>query len=144
MLPVCQYSTIISLTYRQQFLKFNAGGNMSQTQKFPVPEGFGKLFNEAIKRNPDLSLREVARRWGMSPSFLVRILAGERGLPDDKKLLDLARALNIVPPERLLIEAGRVTKPKQKILLRSLSALSDADMEKVLKFTKKLEDKKKS
>ena len=51
------------------------------------------------------SLRETARRAGMSPSYLSRVLARKREPPSDATLIQLALALDILPPELLLIAA---------------------------------------
>ena len=83
-----------------------------------VPDGFLKLIATRMAEQ-GLSLRAVAKLAGMSPAFLSRILSGERGLPSNEDLLELAKALGIRPPALLLIEAGRL--PTRGV------ALSEAD-----------------
>jgi transcriptional regulator with XRE-family HTH domain len=78
-----------------------------------------------------LSLREVAHRAGLSPSFLSRVLAGERGLPPNDVLLDLAKALGVRPPVMLLLQAGRIPT-------RSLGQYTDSEMEMILKAVEQL------
>ena len=95
-----------------------------------VPEGFRRLVEERM-REEGLSLRAVAERAGLSPSFLSRILSGERGLPPNEILLDLARALGVDPPALLLVQAERIPT-------RSLGELSDKDMQQVLKSIQSL------
>jgi transcriptional regulator with XRE-family HTH domain len=90
-----------------------------------IPQGFVKLVEEQ-RLAEGLSLRDVAQLAGLSPSFLSRVLSGERGLPSNEVLLDLAKALRIDPPELLLVQAERIPT-------RSLGKLSDGDLELVLK-----------
>jgi transcriptional regulator with XRE-family HTH domain len=88
----------------------------------------------------DMSLREVCRQADISPAFLSRILSGERGLPSDEVIIRVAEALDIEPPERLLIEAGRtgdnlkdiLSKPHVPDLLRALGPLTEAQRKELL------------
>ncbi len=79
----------------------------SDTGKVEVLKEFRDLITGAFERQ-DMSLRQTAAAAGISPAFLSRILAGERGLPDDDTLLRLGRALDIKPPEQVLVAAGRL------------------------------------
>jgi transcriptional regulator with XRE-family HTH domain len=102
--------------------------------------GFQKLVKGAMERQ-GISLREVARRSSVSPSFLSRILMGERGLPSNELILKIAAALDIQPSERLLIEAGRVpenlkaslAKPLAPALLRATGTLTNEEMQDLMK-----------
>lgn len=76
-----------------------------------VFEEFVKLFEEHLEKNK-LTLMEVADKVEMSQSYLSRILSRERGLPSDEKVLQMAKALKINPPESLLIVAGRIPATK--------------------------------
>lgn len=83
----------------------------------------------------------MAAKAHVSPAFLSRILNREPGLPSDKAILRLAEALDLQPPERLLIEAGRVPEEWKPALsqvgapelLRSFGELSEDDHEKLVK-----------
>ena len=73
-----------------------------------VPDSFRACIKEHMDLL-DISLRQVAAQTGISPAYLCRLLAGERGLPpDDAMILKLAEVLGIDPPEALLVEADRV------------------------------------
>ena len=94
-----------------------------------------------------MSLNQLADRSGVSPAFLSRILNRQRGLPSDKTILRLAQVLDLEPPERLLIEAGRIpeelkalmlSQPQIPELLRATGELSEADLQEVLKTVKSL------
>lgn len=89
-----------------------------------VPAGFRKLVEQRMEAQ-HLSLRGLARRAGISPSFLSRILSGERGLPEDEVILKLAKALCVQPPALLFLEAGRIPA-------RSLDRLSEEEIQRVL------------
>jgi len=95
-----------------------------------VPEGFRNLVN-ARMREEGLSLREVAQRAGLSPSFLSRMMSGERGLPPNEDLLRLAKALCVRPPVLLLVQAERIPT-------RSLGEVTDAEMEQLLRAIREL------
>ena len=109
---------------------------MTSTNKFAVPRGFLDLVKKR-QATLGLSLREISVRAGISVSFLSRILLGDRGLPSDDIILRIAAALDIKPPEKLLIEAGRA--PQRTLpLLRASSELSPEDFNKVLKLAAEL------
>lgn len=95
-----------------------------------VPQGFRALVEKQM-REEGLSLRTVAQRAGLSPSFLSRILSGERGLPTNEVLLDLAQALEVDPPALLLVQAERIPT-------RSMGELSDQERRLVLKSIQSL------
>jgi transcriptional regulator with XRE-family HTH domain len=93
-----------------------------------------------------ISLNQLAEKAGVSPAFLSRILNKERGLPSDKAILQLAKVLDLQPPELLLIEAGRIpaelkpalTKPGIPELLRAVGKLSETEQEVVRKTVEAL------
>jgi len=82
-----------------------------------------------------LSFRNVAPQAGISASFLSRILTGKRKLPSDTAILQLATALNIVPPERLLVEAGRIPPDRPEVvqLFRATGDLTAKEVSQVLR-----------
>jgi transcriptional regulator with XRE-family HTH domain len=92
-------------------------GGMGSKIKFEVPEEFRALITRAMDKQ-QLSLRGVAALVGISPAFFCRIMTGERGLPDDEVLLRLGHALDIQPPEQVLVAAGRLPQG-----LKNLAAL---------------------
>jgi transcriptional regulator with XRE-family HTH domain len=93
-----------------------------------------------------ISLNQLAEKAGVSPAFLSRILNKERGLPSDKAILRLAEVLDLQPPERLLIEAGRIpaglkpalTQPRIPELLRAVGRLGETEQEELLKTVEAL------
>ena len=117
---------------------------MVMEEKFVVPEGFKNLVNERMSEL-GLSLRQLAKRADISPSFLSRILSGERGLPDDKDILRLADALEIQRPERLLVEAGRIPERRSMIpLMRATSELTEQEIRQVLRVARDLAKRRRS
>jgi transcriptional regulator with XRE-family HTH domain len=108
-----------------------------------APEGFVNLLREGME-GQKISLNQLAYRTGVSPAFLSRILNGERGLPSDKIILRLAKLLDLEPPERLLIEAGRIpeelrpmlSQPQIPELLRAADKLSETELEQLVKTVK--------
>lgn len=111
---------------------------MQRRMKRLAPEGFVTMVREAIEKRK-ISLNQLAKRGGISAAFLSRILTRERSLPSDKAILRIARILDI-DPQRLLIEAGRVSeelrstlsRPLVPALLRATGDLSETDMQKVI------------
>lgn len=118
---------------------------MRRPPKLPAPSGFIKLVREAMNRQK-ISLNQLAEKARVSPAFLSRILSKQRGLPSDKAILQLARVLDLQPPERLLIEAGRIPEELKPALsqsripelLRAAGTLSDSEQEELLKTAKSL------
>jgi transcriptional regulator with XRE-family HTH domain len=118
---------------------------MRRRPRHVAPEGFVNLLREGMERQT-ISLNQLAYRAGVSPAFLSRILNGERGLPSDKIILRLARLLDLEPPERLLIEAGRIpeelrpmlSQPQIPELLRAADKLSETELEQLVKTVEAL------
>jgi transcriptional regulator with XRE-family HTH domain len=113
---------------------------MRRRPRQPAPESFVLLLQKLMAKQ-GISLNELARQAGLSPAFLSRILNKERGLPSDKAILRLASVLDLEPPERLLIEAGRIPEelrpamrqPQMPTLLRATGKLSEEDFQEVIK-----------
>jgi transcriptional regulator with XRE-family HTH domain len=103
------------------------------------------MLREGMDREKT-SLNQLAQKARVSPAFLSRILNKERGLPSDKVILRLAQVLDLEPPERLLIEAGRIpeelkpylSQPRIPALLRAAGKLSETEQEDLLKIVKSL------
>lgn len=117
--------------------------------KFEVPAEFCELIARALEKQ-DMSMRQAAARASISPAFLSRILAGERGLPDDATLLRLGEALDIHPPEQVLVAAGRLPKGMKDLAalyLRATGPLNRQESREVMRAVEglilKFEKKKK-
>ena len=118
---------------------------MRRPPKLPAPAGFIKVLREGMNRRK-ISLNQLAEKAGLSPAFLSRILNKERGLPSDKAILRLAEVLDLQPPERLLIEAGRIpeemkpalSQPRIPELLRAVGKLSETEQQELLKMAEAL------
>jgi transcriptional regulator with XRE-family HTH domain len=118
--------------------------------KHPAPQGFIDLLQESMQKR-GISLNQLAVRAGISPAFLSRILNRQRGLPSDSAILRLAQLLDLQPPERLLIEAGRISKEmrdqlsasQMPALLRTLGKLNDTDLQEVARVAEALALKQK-
>ncbi len=101
-----------------------------------VPQGFRDLIKKRMEL-VNMSLRTVASEVGVSPAYLSRLLSGERGLPpDDTLILKLADVLQIVPPERLLVEAKRVPDTLLPALLSAQEAVSTEDINAAMRELK--------
>lgn len=101
-----------------------------------VPQGFRDLIKRQMEK-VNLSLRTVASEVGVSPAYLSRLLSGERGLPpDDTLILKLAEVLQIVPPDRLLVEAKRVPDTLLPALLSAQEAVTTEDINAAMRELK--------
>jgi transcriptional regulator with XRE-family HTH domain len=82
---------------------------------------FIKLVKDALEKER-YSARELALKIGVAPSYITRVLGGERNPPSSEIIEDISKVLNI-NPDRLLMEAGRLP-----VFLRSTGALTDDDL----------------
>lgn len=116
---------------------------MAEAKSYKVPKPFVDLVRGELDRH-GLTFRDMKRRAGISASFLSRMLTGKRKLPSDKMLLRLAVALDIVPPEKLLIEAGRMPpgRPEVVQLFRATGDLTAKEVNQVLKVVKQIKQRK--
>jgi transcriptional regulator with XRE-family HTH domain len=113
---------------------------MRRRPKRVAPEGFINLLREGMEKRR-ISLNQLADQASVSPAFLSRILNKQRGLPSDKTILRLAELLDLQPPERLLIEAGRIPEELKAILsqsqipelLRAADKLSETELQQLIK-----------
>ncbi|HLD29193.1 MAG TPA: helix-turn-helix transcriptional regulator [bacterium] len=81
------------------------------------------LFRDILKRemkSRNLGIREFSRRVGMDPSFLSKILSGQRNPPQEEFLLKKIAEILEVDPDHLLFSCGRIPG-------RYLSFFSDPD-----------------
>ena len=116
---------------------------MSETKSYKVPKSFVDLvIGEMVRQG--LSFRDVAPHAEISASSLSRMLTGKRKLPSDNKLLRIAAALNIVPPEKLLVEAGRIPSDRPEVvqLFRSTGDLTAKEVRQVLKVVEQIKQQK--
>jgi len=92
------------------------------------------LVREAMARRR-ISLNQLAKRGGISAAFLSRVLNGERSLPSDRKILRLARILDLAPAEQLLVAAGRIPEGLKLVmpaLLRATDDLSATEIQELM------------
>jgi transcriptional regulator with XRE-family HTH domain len=107
---------------------------MLRRTKHQAPEGFVMLVREAMARRR-ISLNQLAKRGGISAAFLSRVLNGERSLPSDRKILRLARILDLAPAEQLLVAAGRIPEGLKLVmpaLLRATDDLSATEIQELM------------
>jgi len=81
-----------------------------------MPKGFGDYVRErreALREQDDrYSVRQVAQRIGVEPSFLSKVERGEVPPPSEGKIVALARELG-ADPDVLLALAGKVSSDLQ-------------------------------
>lgn len=81
-----------------------------RTQQLALPAPMNGLFVRTVRltmEHKGISGEELARRTGISPSYLSRVLSGERTPPADSVIEQIAEALGL-NPDRLLVDAGRL------------------------------------
>ncbi len=71
-------------------------------------ESFGALLRR-LRKSSSLSLEDLSRKIGISPSYLSRLERGQRQPPPGSVITRMAEALN-VPPLPLLVSAGILTR----------------------------------
>jgi transcriptional regulator with XRE-family HTH domain len=120
---------------------------MTVQEPTAAPDRFVRLLDKSINAQR-LSLREVARRIDVSIAYLSRLLNKQRGLPADKTITKMEKALQIEPGV-LFDAAGRhdaiaskvLKNDKARQLLRSLEPLTDQEFAQVLKVAQDLATK---
>jgi HTH-type transcriptional regulator, competence development regulator len=89
---------------------------------------FGDYIRERREKfreeSPDFSVRKVAAKIGVQPSYLSKVERGEQAPPSEAKIVLLARALD-EDPDVLLALAGKVSKDLQKVILRRPRMFAD-------------------
>jgi transcriptional regulator with XRE-family HTH domain len=111
---------------------------MATQQPTAAPEPFVRLLRETIEEQ-GLSLREFGRRIGASTAYMSRLVQKKRGLPADKTITKMEKALNI-DHGTLLAAAGRhnpkagkaIMNPRLRQLIYSLEPLTDEQLDKVV------------
>ena len=79
-----------------------------------------------------VSARGLAARTGMSSTYAIKMMAGERNPPSDRFIRKIANALE-VDYERLLLYAGRIP-----IAFRGGGILTSRDLETILAFMRRM------
>jgi transcriptional regulator with XRE-family HTH domain len=84
-----------------------------------MPQAFGgyvRKRREALRTaDPRFSVRQVAQRIGVEPSFLSKVERGEAPPPSEEKIVRLARELG-EDPDVLLALAGKVSSDLQEVI----------------------------
>ena len=73
------------------------------------------LRMEKNRDDKSFSLRQVASRIGLEPSYLSKIERGEQAPPGEEKIVNLAKELD-EDPDALLAMAGKVSKDLQEVI----------------------------
>jgi transcriptional regulator with XRE-family HTH domain len=86
-----------------------------------MKEAFGRYVRKARERrrqdDPAFSIRRVAGRIGVEPSFLSKVERGDVSPPSEEKIVALARELG-EDADVLLAMAGKVSSDLQAVILR--------------------------
>jgi transcriptional regulator with XRE-family HTH domain len=98
------------------------------------------------KSDPDFSVRRVALRVGLEPSYLSKIERGEQAPPSEDKIRALAKDLN-EDPDVLLAMAGKVStdlqdiiRKRPKLFAQLLRELKRAPGHAVLRIVREVRD----
>jgi transcriptional regulator with XRE-family HTH domain len=102
---------------------------------------------EALRRTDDrFSVRRVAERIGVEPSFLSKVERGETAPPSEEKILALARVLE-EDPDVLLAMAGKVSSDLQRAIRKRpelfaalIRQLKDAPDHAVLRLVREVRE----
>jgi len=82
------------------------------------------LRESKLKQDKAFSLRQVAKRLGVQPSYLSKIERGTESPPTEPRIRALALELD-TDPDILLALAGKVSADLQQIILQRPKLLSD-------------------
>ena len=84
-------------------------------------KGFGEYVRKQRERlrsaDAEFSVRRVAARVGIEPSYLSKIERGEQPPPSEKTVVALAKELD-EDPDVLLAMAGKISSDLEKIILK--------------------------
>lgn len=123
---------------------------MAATKSTKAPERFIRLLKQGMDEHEDgLSLREVARRSDISPSYLSLLLSGERSTPSNEAIAKLETVLNL-PKGELFKAAGKPNdqaleffrKEEAAPIMQALAALPNSDLPEVCKMLQRFAKKK--
>jgi len=105
-----------------------------------------KIREEKRENNPQFSVRQLAARVGIEPSYLSKVERGEQPPPSEQTIASLARELN-ENPDVLLALAGKVSGELQAIIRRRpklfaelIRQLKDAPDHAVLRLVREVRD----
>ncbi len=110
---------------------------------------FVREKREAIQKDDRaFSLRQVAKRIGVEPSYLSKVERGEQPPPSEAKILALAEALG-EDPDVLLALAGKVSsdlqeaiKKRPQLFAQLIRDLKDMPDQAVLRLVREVRDGK--
>ena len=74
-----------------------------------------KRREEMRSKNPEYSVRKVAQRISVEPSYLSKVERGEQPPPSEQKIISLAKELDI-DSDVLLAMAGKVSSDLQDVI----------------------------
>jgi len=111
---------------------------------------FGQFVRDRRERlrqgDPRFSVRQVAQRIGVEPSFLSKVERGESPPPSEARIADLARELG-EDPDVLLALAGKVSSDLQEAIRKRpelfaalIRELRDAPDQAVLRIVREVRD----
>ncbi len=111
---------------------------------------FGKFIRERRERlrreDPRFSVRQLARRLGVEPSYLSKVERGETAPPSEAKILLLAKELN-EDADVLLAMAGKVSSDLQEVIRKRpelfgqlIRELKDMPEHAVLRLVREVRD----
>ena len=111
---------------------------------------FGKFIRERRERlrreDPRFSVRQLARRLGVEPSYLGKVERGETAPPSEAKILLLAKELN-EDADVLLAMAGKVSSDLQEVIRKRpelfgqlIRELKDMPEHAVLRLVREVRD----
>ena len=117
-----------------------------------MSKGFGdyvRKCREGLReQDPSYSVRQVAQRVGVEPSFLSKVERGEVPPPSEAKILALARELG-EDPDVLLALAGKVSSDLRQAILKRpelfatlIRELKDMPDRAVLRLVREVRDGK--
>ena len=110
---------------------------MVKVKKTVAHEEFVKFLDDMMKEKK-LSVRKLADKAGMSPSYLSHLNRYKNNIPSNEKLYKLADVLGI-GHDRILLAAGRIPGDDDKLLglMRTAGELTDDDKALALEIIKK-------
>lgn len=117
-----------------------------------MPDSFGSYLRqqrEALRaKDPGFSVRQLAARVGLEPSYLSKIERGEQPPPSEESIRAIAEALG-EDPDVLLALAGKVSADLQRIIRHRprlfadlLRELKDQPDHAVLRLVREVRDGK--
>jgi len=118
---------------------------MATQEPTAAPAPFVRLLRKSIA-DQGFALREIGRLIGVSTAYMSRLVNEQRGLPADDTIRKLEDVLDIQPRGSLFDAAGRhdpvaskvMKREGARILLRTLTKLTDEDFARVQKVAEEL------